>query len=45
MARIKGPDKKIRRYDAFCYSAKSWKVERARIEASSKGADSRFVVT
>jgi len=48
MARIEKPDKKIRRYDAFRYGAKSWKVERqviTRIEASSKGADSRFVVT
>ena len=48
MARIEEPDKKIRRYDAFRYGAKSWKVERqvvARVEASSKGADSRFVVT
>ncbi len=48
MARTEGKSEKIRRYDAFRYAARSWHVERrviARIEASPKGADSRFVVT
>lgn len=41
------PDK-IRRYGEFRYGAKSWKVERrviARIEHSSLGVDTRFIVT
>ena len=48
MARAEGKSEKVRRYDAFSYAARSWHVERqviARIEASPKGADSRFVVT
>lgn len=48
IARIEGKSEKVRRYDAFRYAAGSWHVERqviARIEASPKGADSRFVVT
>jgi hypothetical protein len=48
MARVEGTSEKVRSYDAFRYAAKSWHVERqviARIEASPKGADSRFVVT
>ena len=48
LARTEGKSEKVRRYDAFRYAARSWHVERqvvARIEASSKGADSRFVVT
>ena len=48
MTRVEGKSKKVRRYDTFSYAARSWHVERqviARIEASQKGADSRFVVT
>jgi Transposase DDE domain group 1 len=48
LGRLAGEGDKVRRYDDFRYAAKSWKVERrviARIEASSQGADSRFVVT
>ena len=43
-----GTDDKVRRFAGFAYSAKSWKVERhvvARVEASARGADSRFIVT
>lgn len=39
---------KVRRHTEFRYAAKSWKAERrviARIEASSQGVDSRFIVT
>jgi hypothetical protein len=39
---------KVRRYAEFRYAAKSWRAERqvvARIEASDRGTDSRFVVT
>ena len=42
-----GPTK-VRRFGEFAYAAKTWDVERrviARVEASDKGADSRFVVT
>ena len=48
MARTEGKSEKVRRHDSFRYAARSWHVERqviARIEASPKGADSRFVVT
>jgi hypothetical protein len=48
LGRVKGEAAKVRRYDEFRYAAKTWKVERrvvARIEASDRGADSRFVVT
>ena len=48
ITRVEGEAEKIRRYDTFRYAARSWHVERqviARIEASPKGADSRFVVT
>ncbi len=43
-----GTDGKTRRFAAFDYAAKSWKLERhvvARVEASAQGADSRFIVT
>jgi len=39
---------KVRRYGSFRYAAKSWRRERrvvARIEASQRGTDTRFVVT
>ena len=48
LARLDGGDDKVRRFAAFDYAAKSWKVERhvvARVEASALGADSRFIVT
>jgi hypothetical protein len=48
LERIGGDAAKVRRYDELRYAAKSWGVERrviARIEASERGADSRFVVT
>ena len=38
----------MRRFGAFRYAAKSWKVERrviGRVEASPQGSDSRFIVT
>ena len=41
-------DGKARRYAEFRYAAKTWTVERrvlARIEASQRGADTRFIVT
>ena len=47
--RLDAPDdSKRRRYAEFRYGAKTWKTERrviARIEASSQGVDSRFIVT
>jgi hypothetical protein len=45
---LAGDRAKVRRYAAFAYAAKSWRQERrviARIEASERGADVRFVVT
>jgi hypothetical protein len=48
LGRVEGEAAKVRRYDEFRYAAKTWKVERrvvVRIEASDRGADSRFVVT
>ncbi|MGE3740873.1 MAG: IS1380 family transposase [Geminicoccaceae bacterium] len=48
LSRIEGGAAKVRRYDEFRYAAKTWNTERrviARIEASERGADSRFVVT
>jgi len=48
VARVQGDAEKVRRFAAFRYAARSWKVEReviARIEASAMGSDSRFVVT
>jgi hypothetical protein len=44
----KGAKAKVRRYASFRYAAKSWRRERrvvARIEASQRGTDTRFVVT
>jgi hypothetical protein len=46
--RVEGESKKVRRYGAFTYAAKTWHVERrvvARVEASDRGTDSRFIVT
>ena len=48
MGRIEGEGAKVRRYADFAYAARSWHVERrviAQVEASSRGTDSRFVVT
>jgi hypothetical protein len=48
LARLEGGADKVRRFGEFAYAAKTWHVERrvvARVEASDKGADSRFVVT
>ena len=48
LGRIEGEAEKVRRYGAFRYAAKSWKVERhviGRVEASPQGSDSRFIVT
>ena len=45
---LAGDRAKVRRYAAFAYAARSWRQERrviARIEASDRGADVRFVVT
>src|SRR5690348_3269514 len=46
--RVEGEAVKVRRFAEFAYAAETWHVERrviARVEASEKGADSRFVVT
>ena len=46
--RVEGAAGKVRRCTEFAYAAKTWGVERrviARVEASDRGADSRFVVT
>ena len=48
LRRVEGEAAKVRRYGEFAYAAKTWPVERrviARVEASDKGTDSRFVVT
>ena len=48
VARVEDEGSKARRYAEFRYAAKTWPVERqviARIEASTQGTDSRFVVT
>src|SRR3954469_6244916 len=48
LERVEGGAAKVRRFDEFAYAAKTWSTERrviARIEASDKGADSRFIVT
>jgi hypothetical protein len=48
LARVEGEAAKVRRFGEFAYAAATWHVERrviARVEASDKGADSRFVVT
>jgi hypothetical protein len=46
--RVEGGAAKVRRFGEFAYAAKTWNAERrviARVEASDKGTDSRFVVT
>ena len=48
LERVAGEVDKVRRFGELAYAAKTWSVERrviARVEASDKGADSRFVVT
>jgi hypothetical protein len=48
MRRVQGEAAKVRRYGEFAYAAETWNTERrviARVEASERGADSRFVVT
>src|SRR4051794_33147933 len=48
LERVEGEATKVRRFGEFAYAAKTWGVERrviARIEASDRGADTRFVVT
>ena len=48
VARVEGQDGKARRYGEFRYAVRTWHTERrviARIEASARGSDSRFVVT
>jgi hypothetical protein len=46
--RVEGKTMKVRRFGEFAYAAKTWSNERrviARVEATDRGADSRFVVT
>jgi hypothetical protein len=46
--RVQSANEKLRRYKKLCYGAKSWGCERtlvARLEASSKGLDVRYIVT
>jgi hypothetical protein len=48
MRRVEGEISKARRFGEFAYAAKTWQVERrviARVEASERGSDSRFIVT
>ena len=48
LGRVEGGALKVRRFDDFLYAAKTWTAERrviARVEASDRGTDSRFVVT
>jgi hypothetical protein len=48
LGRVGGEAGKVRRYAEFTYAAKTWSTERrviARVEASDRGTDSRFVVT
>jgi hypothetical protein len=48
LERVESEADKVRLFAEFAYAAKTWHVERrmiARVEASDKGADSRFVVT
>ena len=48
LERVEGQVDKVRRFGEFTYAAKTWGVERrvlARVEASDRGGDSRFVVT
>jgi hypothetical protein len=46
--RVEGRAKKVRHYGEFTYAAQTWAAERqviARVEASDRGTDSRFIVT
>jgi hypothetical protein len=48
VSRIEEGADKVRRFGEFAYAAKTWNTERrviARVEASDRGSDSRFVVT
>jgi hypothetical protein len=48
LERVEGEVDKFRHFGEFTYAAKTWHTERrviARIEASDRGTDSRFVVT
>ena len=48
VSRVEGEAGKVRRYGEFRYAAGTWDAERrviARVEASARGSDSRFVVT
>src|SRR5690242_5426051 len=48
LERVEGGAAKVRRFGEFAYAAETWHAERrviARVEASDKGADSRFIVT
>jgi hypothetical protein len=48
LARVGGGVDKVRRFGELAYAAKTWDVERraiARVEASGRGMDSRFVVS
>jgi hypothetical protein len=48
VARLESEAVKVRHYDDFVYAARTWSTERrviARIEASDRGADTRFIVT
>jgi Transposase DDE domain group 1 len=48
LRRVEQQAAKVRRYGDFAYAAKTWSTERrviARVEASDRGTDSRFVVT
>jgi hypothetical protein len=48
LERVEGGAAKVRRVGELAYAAETWNTERrviARVEASDKGADSRFVVT
>jgi hypothetical protein len=48
LERVGGEAAKVRRFGEFAYAAKTWGVERrviARVEASDRGTDSRFVAT
>jgi hypothetical protein len=48
LERVEGGAAKVRRFGEFAYAAETWNTERrviARVEASDKGTDSRFIVT
>lgn len=48
MGRVDGKAEKVRRFTEFHYAARSWRGERrviARVEATARGVDTRFIVT